>query len=138
VSHRRTSGKDWIRESTRQAIYLRDGGACAVCGACPDLDECVRLSLDHVDTKGGNEPTNLATVCLSCNSKRRDHGAHTLGPDALARLHEAAARPLTPALRREGLGVARALRPGRFAAEKARKLNARHRAAPPPREEAPF
>mgnify|MGYP001608619089 FL=1 len=56
----------------RYAIYAADGRACLCCGATGDR---VVLSLDHVvpDVAGGSdEPENLVTVCVSCNSRRRD------------------------------------------------------------------
>lgn len=42
MSHRRTSGYDWIWRPTRLAIYARDGNACVRCGS-PHA-----LSLDHI------------------------------------------------------------------------------------------
>lgn len=62
-------GSKWIRKDLRLAIYLRDGGCCVYCGSTD------RLTLDHVrpvNKGGGNEPANLATSCLSCNSARAD------------------------------------------------------------------
>lgn len=63
-------GSKWIRPEKRYAIYLRDGLACAYCGAGPDDS---LLSLDHVvpHSRGGsNEATNLVTCCSRCNSSR--------------------------------------------------------------------
>ena len=64
-------GMNWIRQSTRLAIYLRDGLACAYCGH--SVEDGARLSLDHVrphSRGGGNEPANLVTCCERCNKSR--------------------------------------------------------------------
>jgi hypothetical protein len=53
------------------AIYLRDGLACAYCGA--KLEDGTQLSLDHLTprSKGGkNHAGNLVTCCRKCNSSR--------------------------------------------------------------------
>ena len=60
-------GMNWIRQTTRLAIYLRDGLACAYCKATGSL------TLDHViphSLGGSNEPTNLLTACETCNKSR--------------------------------------------------------------------
>lgn len=65
------SGGHWVRDTTRLAIYLRDGCACAYCGA--SLEQGALLSLDHLRPAshgGQNAPTNLVTCCLRCNSAR--------------------------------------------------------------------
>jgi hypothetical protein len=62
---------NWVRQSTRLAIYLRDGMACAYCGG--GVEDGVRLELDHVrpaSKGGGNEPANLITACQRCNGSR--------------------------------------------------------------------
>lgn len=59
----------WIRTSTRQKIYDRDGRKCQYCGS----DNC--LSLDHVTPRVSgvnNRPSNLITSCISCNSRKKD------------------------------------------------------------------
>ncbi len=64
-------GMNWIRQSTRLAIYLRDGLACAWCGAA--AEDGAQLTLDHLvaHARGGsNKPTNLVTACHRCNSSR--------------------------------------------------------------------
>jgi hypothetical protein len=61
-------GSKWLRPSTRWAIYLRDVFACVYCG------HIGRLTVDHIrsaEEGGGNEPTNLVTCCLSCNSSKQ-------------------------------------------------------------------
>lgn len=66
--------KNWIRKDKRLAIYLRDGMACAYCGAKAE-DRGVMLSLDHLVCRthgGGNGEGNLITACHACNSQRGD------------------------------------------------------------------
>lgn len=58
-----------IPERVRRRVYERDGHACAACGATQNL------SLDHIVhwSKGGSDSEhNLRTLCLPCNSSRRD------------------------------------------------------------------
>ena len=62
---------NWCRQTTRLSIYLRDGLACAYCGA--SVEDGAQLTLDHLQphSKGGsNSPTNLVTACKRCNSAR--------------------------------------------------------------------
>jgi len=64
-------GMNWIRQSSRLAIYLRDGCSCAYCGAT--LEDGARLTLDHLTPHshgGGNGPENLVCCCSRCNSAR--------------------------------------------------------------------
>lgn len=66
-------GSKWIRREKRLAIYIRDGMACAYCGA--SIETGAQLTLDHIKTRsnGGNHhETNLITACLKCNSSRGD------------------------------------------------------------------
>lgn len=66
-------GRRWIRDEKRLAIYIRDGLACAYCGAT--IEDGAQFSLDHLRprSKGGkNEPNNLVTCCTRCNSRRQD------------------------------------------------------------------
>ncbi len=69
----RNQGMNWIRLSTRLAIYSRDGFVCAYCGAEGEsLGQ--GLTLDHVlacELGGSNEANNLITACLSCNSAKQ-------------------------------------------------------------------
>jgi hypothetical protein len=67
---------NWIRPATSVAIYMRDGLACSWCGTT--IEDGARLTLDHCKprSKGGsNDPTNLVTSCLRCNTSR---GTRTL------------------------------------------------------------
>jgi 5-methylcytosine-specific restriction endonuclease McrA len=68
-----THGSKWIRPEKRLAIYARDGFACVCCGAT--AEEGVMLSLDHVlprELGGTHHETNLVTMCVPCNSTKRD------------------------------------------------------------------
>ena len=70
------NGAKWLSRKERLAIYLRDGCACAYCGAgIEEVDEGILLSLDHLVPRsagGGDEPSNLITACTRCNAKRQD------------------------------------------------------------------
>lgn len=71
-------GMNWIRQSKRLAIYLRDGLACAWCGTA--AEKCVVLTLDHLKphSKGGtNDETNLVTCCKHCNDSRGNRSLKT-------------------------------------------------------------
>jgi len=65
----------WIRESTRKAIYQRDGYACGYCGK--DLSDAQPgdIVLDHKNPSGGNDPTNLVTSCKTCNDRKEGKNA---------------------------------------------------------------
>ncbi|MBD3004759.1 HNH endonuclease [Streptomyces sp. 5-10] len=61
--------KPKISKAKRARIFERDGHACLACGSTEDL------TLDHIvhwSKGGGNEDTNLRTLCHSCNSRRGD------------------------------------------------------------------
>ena len=73
TTKRRGQSGQWIRMSTRLAIYSRDGFCCAFCGACSE--DGVVMTLDHVlarELGGSNKPSNLVSACLSCNSSKQD------------------------------------------------------------------
>lgn len=56
-----------IPNQLRQYVFRRDGYACCQCGSTQ------HLSADHVrpEIRGGQAiPTNLQTLCRSCNSKK--------------------------------------------------------------------
>lgn len=68
---RRNGGGKWCHPTTRLSIYLRDGLACAYCGAT--VEDGAILSLDHLTPHshgGSNAATNLVTACKRCNSSR--------------------------------------------------------------------
>jgi hypothetical protein len=62
----------------RFRILQRDAYRCRLCGLSAQSRNDVRLEVDHITarSKGGtNDPSNLWTLCESCN---RGKGAHTL------------------------------------------------------------
>jgi len=66
-------GMNWVRLSTRLAIYHRDGFCCVYCGAAGE-EHGVGLTLDHlvpVELGGSNDPSNLVTACAHCNSAKQ-------------------------------------------------------------------
>jgi len=73
IANGKYQGSKWIRRERRLAIYMRDGLACAWCGA--SIEEGATLSLDHIvpHAKGGStQSDNLITACRKCNSSRGD------------------------------------------------------------------
>jgi 5-methylcytosine-specific restriction endonuclease McrA len=113
------SGGHWVRDTTRLAIYHRDGLACVYCGAT--VEDGARLSLDHLTpaSRGGqNRPENLVTCCLRCNSSRGNRSvasfvravAEYLGEDAasiLRHVRACARRRLPRELARQTLAARR-------------------------------
>lgn len=80
---KRMQGMNWIRKTTRLAIYLRDGLACCYCGA--SIEEGTQLSLDHLtpySQGGSHDPSNLVTCCSQCNSVRQDRPWTQFAEDA--------------------------------------------------------
>ena len=78
---------NWCRQSTRLAIYVRDGMACAYCGA--SVEDGAQLSLDHVTphSKGGtNATSNLVCCCTRCNSARGNRSVARFAADVAAYL----------------------------------------------------
>lgn len=66
------NGSKWLRPSTRLAVYARDRFCCIFCARRFDLG-AQGLTVDHwIPHKrgGSNHPSNLLTVCLSCNSAK--------------------------------------------------------------------
>jgi len=62
---------NFVTKPIRLAIYNRDDCQCIICGE-RDIN---KLSLDHIvaEAKGGTHATsNLVTMCISCNSSKRD------------------------------------------------------------------
>lgn len=56
-----------IPDRVRQSVYRRDGYRCVTCGTTE------RLSLDHIhpwSLGGSDEPSNLQTMCIPCNSRK--------------------------------------------------------------------
>lgn len=65
-------GMNWLTQTKRIAIYLRDDLSCTYCGK--GIEQGAKLSLDHLQVgrvKGNNHHTNLVTCCYSCNSSRQ-------------------------------------------------------------------
>jgi 5-methylcytosine-specific restriction endonuclease McrA len=87
---RRTQGMNFVRQTTRLAIYLRDGLACAYCGQA--TEDGAQLTLDHLRpySRGGtNAPTNLVTCCQRCNSGRGNRPVATFARSVAAYLGHA-------------------------------------------------
>ena len=102
-----TNGQ-WIHLPTRIAIVHRDGFRCFICAAKR------RLTLDHLIPRvygGSNKPTNLLTLCVSCNSSRK----HSKWVPAGA--FKQAQKPLD---RKEGRRLAELRSPGYMARNRAR------------------
>lgn len=77
-SNGKWQGMNWIRQSKRLAIYLRDGLSCMYCGE--SIEDGVKLTLDHVvpHSKGGsNHENNLITCCEKCNKSRQNRKVKT-------------------------------------------------------------
>ena len=73
------NGSKWISRTTRARIYARDGFRCVWCTRHASVSG-VLLSLDHFlahNSGGNNDPKNLLTSCLKCNSQRGDKPALT-------------------------------------------------------------
>lgn len=94
-------GMNWIRQEKRLAIYQRDRFRCGYCDR--DLKKADRgvRTLDHLvprERGGTNEPHNLVTCCITCNSSRQAKSwkrfAHR---DAIRRIEALVRRPLNVA-----------------------------------------
>jgi len=106
MTGRRTQGMHWIREGKRLAIYARDGFRCVWCNV--GGNETARLTLDHLrpySRGGSNEPDNLVTSCLSCNSRRKDQpmARFASSPDVMARIRRSRFRRIDVPAAREML-----------------------------------
>ncbi len=75
VESRRSSGPSGLSSGRRQpldpnvrwSVFQRDGYACSACGSQSDL------TVDHIHPValgGTNDPSNLRTLCRSCNSRK--------------------------------------------------------------------
>ncbi|HHF8865380.1 TPA: HNH endonuclease [Escherichia coli] len=65
---RRVSGS--ARVSLKRRIWLRDAGQCCLCGRVVDLCDS---ELEHriaLQFGGGNEETNLWTLCTECHRQK--------------------------------------------------------------------
>lgn len=71
----KNQGSNWIRRTTRVKLYKRDGWKCRYCAKRVTQGGPLksRATLDHLDANHkNNEHNNLATVCYSCNSSRKN------------------------------------------------------------------
>lgn len=69
INHRRRTKRE-INDRQRFRVLMRDGFACASCGASPSQQRGVELHVDHVLpwSKGGETvDENLKTKCAKCN-----------------------------------------------------------------------
>lgn len=118
-------GSNWIRRSTRLAIYERDGRRCVYCACRVYPGRGTRgawaAHLDHVvpcELGGDSRPDNLVTACRACNDAKaalplhgflRSLAGRGVNVAAVAgRVRAAVASPLTPALRAKGRALAAA------------------------------
>ena len=108
----RPHGMNWIRLSTRMAIYIRDGFDCVWCRLVFPIDPFgFGLTLDHIIPGAGHAPSNLITACPGCNYSRQHTPAAEFGDsNARARVRRAVAVPID---RVAGLRLARARRASR-------------------------
>jgi 5-methylcytosine-specific restriction endonuclease McrA len=61
-----------ITQVKRDEIYSKDEYRCQYCGTHPDK---YNLNIDHItpiDSGGDNEDENLTTICVQCNSKKKN------------------------------------------------------------------
>ncbi len=96
-----THGSKWIRREKRLAIYIRDGMACAYCGAT--VEDGAQLTLDHVKPRsadGSHHESNLITACMKCNSSRGDRSVAGFARSVASYLsHEIKASDITKHIR---------------------------------------
>jgi len=95
-------GMNWVRQTTRLAIYLRDGVACVYCG--DGIEDGVQLTLDHIKpvSKGGSHKhTNLVTCCHRCNCSRGNRSVAAFARAVAGYInHGATAKEITEHVRR--------------------------------------
>jgi hypothetical protein len=68
---RKTKSRKGIGPKLRRDVMQRDNYTCKECGASPAISKGVFLEIDHiipVSKGGGNEITNLQTLCDACNA----------------------------------------------------------------------
>jgi len=104
----------WIRRTTRWAIYVRDG-ACLDGARCAWCDRLTQdPTLDHLTPRslgGSHHPTNVVTACRPCNLGRRSQDWWDLADSGNAdiptfvRLDRLRLTPLTQAHADEGLAL---------------------------------
>ena len=118
MSH--ATGFRWCRLTLRLAVYARDGWRCLACGCRLRwrkgrgkwIDRRPEAaSLDHVvpRTQGGSHAAeNLITLCVGCNSERRDRPIGEWRPELVDAVAIAVS---TPVDRRLGVELVRQLDP---------------------------
>lgn len=77
-----------ISKRLRFEIFKRDGFKCKYCGATNDASQ---LHVDHVipvSRGGSNDPLNLVTACILCNSGKSDVPLSSL-PESIEIRHKA-------------------------------------------------
>ncbi len=84
-----------ISTRTRAEVLARNGFTCQWCGRGPeDTDPTnptrkVRMHIDHIDPEGGNDKSNLRTLCSVCNQgKSNVQPATEKARDIIARLRK--------------------------------------------------
>jgi hypothetical protein len=84
-----------ISARTRAEVLARNGFTCQWCGRGPgDADPSnparkVRMHIDHTDPNGGNDRSNLRTLCSVCNQgKSNIQPATEKAKDVIARLRK--------------------------------------------------
>jgi hypothetical protein len=84
-----------ISARIRADVLARNGFTCQWCGRGPgDADPLnpgrkVRMHIDHIDPNGGNEKSNLRTLCSACNQgKSNVQPASENVRDILARIRK--------------------------------------------------
>jgi hypothetical protein len=84
-----------ISSRLRTEILARNGFTCQWCGRGPgDADPTnpnrkIRLHVDHIDPEGGNERSNLRTLCSACNQgKSNVQPASEKARDIIARIRK--------------------------------------------------
>lgn len=121
---RRTNqGSNWIRRSTRLAIYTRDAHRCVYCQrkvyAGRGTNGSYAAHLDHVvpcELGGSSRADNLVTACRHCNDAKRELSLRAFLADLAARgvdvaavagrVRAALSTVLSPALRAAGRAAA--------------------------------
>ncbi len=84
-----------ISARTRAEVLARNGFTCQWCGRGPgDADPLnptrrVRMHVDHIDPDGGNDRSNLRTLCSVCNQgKSNIQPASEKAKDIIARIRK--------------------------------------------------
>lgn len=93
MAHQRKTGGKWIEQGLRLAIYIRDDFTCIYCHSSENL------SLDHIlpySEFGSDDPSNLVTCCMTCNSKRGNKRVSDFAPGAVVDIMYALTKSIVP------------------------------------------